>query len=475
MGGKIRGSRINIHSTHSHKIHPNWRVNHSVKQVDVYIPYTPRPLQAEIHLALNNPDGTRNRFAVLAIHRRFGKTVFAVAELINVATKCPLPNPRCFYIAPTFKQAKSIAWDYIKDMTRNIPGMKFLETELTAKFPHGGRITCLGAENFETIRGNYIDIAVLDEYGNMNPLIWREVIRPAMADRAGSVIFLGTPNGKNHFYDAYVEAEANESWVARTYRADETEILPHEELEAARETMGEEEYRQEFLCDWQAAVRGSYYALETTRLKNEGRLCTVPHARILPVDVAFDLGMDDATAAWFVQCVGKEIRAINYKEWRNTSLQDILLDLSRMEYIYGTAILPHDAQVRELSSGKTRIETFEEPCMFQLVEACARIKIGDGINAVRQIFNQLYIDKENCAQGFDCLENYRKNYDPKTGEYRDTPIHDKYSHGADAMRYLALHYHPTMGEARNRSLGSKVAINKSTINRTYNVKRAGMH
>lgn len=417
----------------------------------VTIPYNPRPLQAEIHRALNPPEG-RVRFSALAIHRRFGKTVLAVAELIGAVLNCPHTNPRCFYVAPTFKQAKSIAWDYIKDFTRPIPGMKYMETELTAKFPNGGRITLLGAENFEAIRGNYMDAVVLDEWGNMNPLIWREVIRPALSDRLGWVMFLGTPNGKNHFYDSYQEAVHTEGWFAATYRADQTNIIATEELEMARATMGEEEYRQEFLCDWQAAVRGSYYGLETDKMRIDGRLCNVPHARILPVDLAFDLGMDDATACWFIQCVGQEIRCIDYREWRNTSLQDIMIELSREPYVYGTAILPHDAQVRELSTGRTRVETFEESNLFQSVEVAARIKIVDGINAVRQLFPQLYMDKIKCAKGFDCLENYRKQYDPKTGEYRESPVHDRYSHGADALRTCGVYYHPTMGQYNDRHL-----------------------
>jgi phage terminase large subunit len=418
----------------------------------VTLPYTPRPLQAEIHIALAN-GGSRVRFAVLAIHRRFGKTVAAVTELVNATLTCVHPNPRCFYVAPTYKQAKSIAWEYVKDMTRPIPGMKFLETELIARFPNGGRIQLLGAENYDSMRGNYVDAVVLDEYGNMNPLIWREVIRPALADRLGWVLFLGTPNGKNHFYDIYEEGKRTPGWLVRTYRADKTRLIAPEELAAARLTMGEEEYRQEFLCDWMAAIRGSYYALECQRVKEEGRLCTVPHAAILPVDVAFDLGMDDATAVWFVQCVGREVRLMDYREWKNTGLNDILLEMSRMPYLFGTAILPHDAQVRELSTGRTRVETFESSSLFQSVEVAARLKIEDGVNAVRQLLPLCYFDAQNAKDGFDALENYRKVFDAKLGEYRNTPVHDKYSHGADSFRYLAVHYHPTMGEVRDRALG----------------------
>lgn len=449
----------------------------SAERSIVNIPYAPRPLQAEIHRSIarvRSPD--RVNISVLAIHRRFGKSVCAVAECINTVLSCPHKKPQVFYIAPTYKQAKSIAWEYVKEFTRPIPGMQHKESELTAIFPNGGKIVLVGAENYDSIRGNYIDLCVMDEFGLMSPQAYREVIRPCLSDRLGSALILGTPAGKNHFYDIYQEAlknqEANTGWIARTYRADETHILPQAELDAARATMGEEAYRQEYLCDWAAAVRGSYYALEMERTRKEGKITNVPHAKILPVDVAFDLGMDDATAIWFVQCVGQEIRLIDYQEFSNTSLQDILIQLSREPYVYGTAILPHDAQVRELSTGRTRVQTFEECALFQSVEVTPRIKIGDGINAVRQLFPQLYFDQSRTLKGVDCLENYRKQYDPKTGEFKENPVHDKFSHGADAMRYLAVHYHPTMGDYRHRALGRSNSF-APPVNRFHHVRRYG--
>lgn len=371
-----------------------------------------------------------------------------------MALNCPHKRPQVFYICPTFKQAKFIAWEYVKEFTNPIPGMKYLETELTAIFPNQAKFVLLGSDNYNSIRGNYIDLAIMDEFGQINPQAWREVVRPALADRHGSCLILGTPNGKNHFFDIYEQAKRLDGWLAHTYRADRTGIIDPSELEASRIEMGDEEFRQEFLCDWQAAVRGSYYALEMERLRALGHITNVPHARILPVDLAFDLGMDDATAIWFVQCVGQEIRMIDYKEFRNTSLQDIALALSREPYVYGTAILPHDAQVRELSTGKTRVETMEESALFQSVEVVPRLKIVDGINAVRQILPQCFFDETRCFTGIDALENYRKQFDQKTGEYKENPVHDKYSHGADAFRSLGVHYHPTMGEARNRALGN---------------------
>lgn len=440
---------------------------------DIISPYEPRPLQMEIHQALYN-EGHRIRNACLAIHRRFGKTVFAINELVAASVSCPLPNPRCFYIAPTFKQAKSIAWDYLKDFTRVIPGMKFYETELKADFPNGARIQLSGAENFEAIRGNYIDAVVLDEWGNMNPQVWREVLRPAMADRKGWVIFLGTPNGKNHFFDTYQEARREPDWLARTYSVDETKLIDQKELDAARRTMGEEEYRQEFLCDWSAAVRGSFYGNDISLAKEQGRVLTIPPAPTLPVDVAFDLGMDDATAVWFVQSVVNEIRLIDYQEWTNTSLIEVFRDMSRLPYRYGECFMPHDAAVRELITGRTRKEAAESTEMFESVTVTRQLKIADGINAVRMLLPQCFFEKDKCEKGVDALDNYRKKHDPRTNTYLETPVHDKYSHGADAFRTLAINYHPMMGDLTRRNIdnitrqsqGRKGAMSRPGIIRT---------
>lgn len=424
----------------------------------IVIPYEPRPLQKELHNQLYN-GGNRIRFVVLAIHRRFGKTVFAINELIAGALTCPHPNPKFFYIAPTYKQAKSVAWEYVKEFTRRIPKMQYYETELRAVFPTGAMIWLHGAENYDALRGNYADGVILDEFGNMAPAIYKEVLRPALSDRLGWCIFLGTPNGKNHFYSQYQEGLTNKGWLSKTFRADETGLIPDEELAEARRTMGEEEYRQEFLCDWSAAVRGSFYSLEMTRVKADGRVLTIPHAPAIPVDVAIDLGMDDATAIWFVQCVHKEVRLINYREWRNCSLLEIIKDLSRMPYRFGRCFLPHDAAIRELTTGNTRTQVFEDSNLFEDVQITPRLSVADGINAARVLLNYCFFDRNNTVKGVDCLENYRKKFDNKTGEFSESPVHDTYSHGADAFRYLAINYDPLLGDVAKRANAAKLRAN----------------
>jgi len=415
------------------------------ERIDIVIPYAPRPLQLEIHNALYN-DGKRIRFACLAIHRRFGKTVCAINELVAGALTCPLNRPRFHYIAPTYKQAKSIAWDYLKEFTRVIPNMRYMETELRADFPNGSRIQLVGAENYEAMRGQYSDGVVLDEWGNMSVNIWTEVLRPALSDRKGWAIFMGTPNGKNHFYHTYREAEKTEGWLARTYSADETNIIDDEELSMAKITMGEDKYRQEFLCDWSASVTGSYYSNEMGKVRAEGRICHVPHEPMLPVYLAFDLGMDDYTAVWFLQFHIKEIRCIRFQQWKNTGILDVLSDIQNEHRGYDIYQLwmPHDIAVREQVSGRSRKESLEE--RGYVVEVAKRESIADGIQSCRALLYKTWFDKTNCMDGIDCLENYRKKMDARTNSYLDKPEHDEFSHGADAFRTMAYLYYDEMGK-----------------------------
>jgi len=438
--------------------------------VDISTGYKPRPLQMQIHRDMK-------RFSVIAIHRRFGKTVLAVNELIDAALKCKLHNPRMAYIAPYYKQAKSVAWAYLKDFCYQIPNAKAYESELRIDIPVGmnngkpsiARIQLFGCDPPDALRGLYFDSVALDEYGNMPQSLWNEVLRPALSDRKGKCTFLGTPNGKNHFYTMYMDAAAkmeqgHPEWYAATFRADETRIIDPDELASAKENMPESDFRQEFLCDWAAAVKGAFYSDEMNRARSQGRVMRIPYERGLPVNLAFDLGIDDQTAVWFFQCFRSEIRLIDYVEWADKGLIDVLKDIKEMPYVYGETIMPWDVNIRELTTGRARLEVAEELGFDVLV--AKKMNVEDGINACRTLLSQCYFDESNCQRGIDCLENYRKKYDPRTSSFLMRPEHDEFSHGADAFRYLAVAYEPNMGEqllgSSSNRRGSKVKVNKCT-------------
>lgn len=406
--------------------------------------YQPRPLQAELHAAFK-------RFNVLVCHRRFGKTVLCINELIDQALRCRLERPRYAYVAPFYKQAKAVAWDYLKHYTRTIPGVAKHESELRVDLPNGARIQLYGADNYDALRGIYLDGAVMDEYAQMAPKAWSEVIRPAIADRAGFIIFIGTPRGRNAFAELYEAARDDAAWFARLYPANETGILNREELELARRQMSEEEYAQEFECSFDAAIAGAYYGKTLSEAERNGRICAVPWSPELPVTTAWDLGIDDATAIWFVQAAGPELRVIDYYEASGVGLEHYAKVLREKPYVYGEHLLPHDVEVTELGTGRSRYATLAALGLRGRV--VARQPVEDGINAVRNLLPRCLFERTRTARGVEALRQYRRDWDESLGTFRARPRHDWASHAADAFRYLAMGLRveqrsPMAGEAR---------------------------
>ena len=395
--------------------------------------YRPRPLQADIHRRLK-------RFSVLVCHRRFGKTVLCVNELIDRALRAARPRPRYAYIAPLYRQAKQVAWDYLKAYTAPVPERTVNESEMRIDLPNGARIQLHGADNPDALRGIYLDGAVLDEYAQMSPALWGEVIRPALADRRGWAIFIGTPKGHNAFWRRFEEAKADRAWYAGLFRASRTGVLDEDELEAARRDMSPEEYAQEFECSFEAAIRGAYYGRLMAEAQRSGRLRPITPDPALPVDTAWDLGIGDPTSVWFVQRAGPELRLLDYYEADGEGLAHyarLLQDkAARRGFVYGRHFAPHDVLARELGSGRTREEQARRlGIRFRVVP---RHRVDDGINAVRAVLPRCWFDTERAARGIECLRQYRAAFDGRLGTLRDRPVHDEFSHGADAFRYLAM-------------------------------------
>ena len=222
---------------------------------DICLGFEPHPLQRAAKAVIDTC-----RFVVLVCHRRWGKTVFAVIELILAALFSGKKDFRGAYIAPFRKQAKDVTWDYFKRFSGRIPGVTFNETELTVTYPNGARVTLYGADNADSLRGLYFDYVVMDEVADMRPFVWGEVVRPTLIDRQGKCLFIGTPKGANLFFDLYNRGMSgkDKSWAALMYRAEEDSlgVLPwitQEELDNARQDLTPAQYRQELECDFQAS------------------------------------------------------------------------------------------------------------------------------------------------------------------------------------------------------------------------------
>lgn len=407
-----------------------------VKDGIVEIEYEPRAWADEFH---DNP----KRFKVLVLHRRAGKTTAVLQHLQRDAMMTP--NARFAYIAPTYKQAKNIAWDLIKEMARPIPGIDFNEVELTVRYPNNSKITLYGADNPDSLRGIGLWGVVFDEYSQQPSNIFTEIILPALADHNGYAIWIGTPKGKNEFYKLYRQAitgldkdgkDISEDWWGLLLSAGASGIISPEELELQKRNMSDDEYAQEFECSFDAAIKGAYYSSEIQRARAEGRIRAFNYDPLLPVFTVWDLGVSDATAIGFYQKVGTDILMIDYYESTDKGLNHYVKVLREKDYIYSQHYAPHDIKQREWTTGKSRQEIARDLGIY--FDIVADLSIEDGINAGRMVFPRLYINEKNCSRFVDYLAQYHKEWDDKRGAFKDRPKHDFTSHAADVHRYMAL-------------------------------------
>ena len=234
-----------------------------------------------------------SRFAVLVCHRRWGKTVFAVMELILSALLDTRGDFRGAYIAPFRKQAKDVAWDYFKRFSGKVPGISFNETELTITFPNKSKITLYGADNADALRGLYFDRVVMDEVADMKPFVWGEIVRPALADRKGHCLFIGTPKGMNLFFELYNRGVSDgKTWASLVFRSSETvNVLPWittEELDAAKLDLTDAQFRQEFECDFNASCDNTLIPLDLI-YKAKGKHIPESDYRLSPLIFGVDV------------------------------------------------------------------------------------------------------------------------------------------------------------------------------------------
>ncbi len=388
-----------------------------------------------------------------------GKTVATIADLIDNVLRCPLPDARGAYVAPTYVQAKDVAWGYAKRFSANIPGVSFNESELRIDYPNGARIRLYGADNADRMRGLYFDHMVLDEYADMNPAAWNEVLRPALADRKGSAVFIGTPKGRNAFYEICEHAKEAEDWYYVRLKASETGIVDAEELADAKASMTPEQYATEFECSFDSAVVGAYYGAEIEQAYDEKRIGKVPHDPALPVTTYWDLGLDDATAVLFVQTLGKEVRIIEAEEWNQTALTQVAADVLAKPYIYADHVFPHDVRVREMTTGRSREEVLKR--LLGKLSVAPMLSVDDGINALRTMFTRIWIDEAKSSKFLEAAKNYRKKWDDKRKVFENRPWHDWSSHMADAGRMLAVSYRERIDRGQSDRYGKRKPVKRS--------------
>lgn len=400
--------------------------------------YRPRPHQAVLHRS-------RTRFSVWVCHRRFGKTVACINEairelvLLGVAQR---DRPRAGYLAPFYRQAKRVAWDYARHYSKPIldaHGGRVLESELSILYPWGARLSLYGADNPDSLRGEYFDFVVLDEVAQMAPRTWTEVIRPALADRKGAAIFIGTPWGRNNlFHRLYEHAADAKDWSRQLLTVDDTDAISDEELSALRREMSESEFRQEMLCDWNAAVPGAYYARYIDEAEREGRIGDVTYDRNLPVLTAWDFGIADPTVVVYIQIAGAEVRFLGADAIADLSLPEIVAQVKATRpYSFSRNFIPHDGARRagEIVGAPTRADIMADHGLP--AEIVRTPSLDEGIEAVRRMFSRARFDARGCRDLLEALRLYRAEYDDQRRVHRLKPVHDWTSHYADAVRTFA--------------------------------------
>lgn len=407
----------------------------------------------------------------MVCHRRAGKTVSTVNDLIIGSLECQLPRPQHAYIAPFRDQAKRVAWSYLKYYSEPFWASKPNESELSVQLFGERKISLFGADNADSLRGIYLDGAALDEFGDFRPSVWGNVIRPALSDRRGWAVFGGTPKGRNEFWQMRELARKNpDEWLLLELRASDSGLIRADELDTLRRQLSAEQYAQEYECDFAAAIQGAFYGKEINIADREGRITAVDVEPNLPVHTAWDIGWRDDTAIWFYQVLRGEIHVIDFHASSGKDIAYYTTLVQGKGYKYGTHWLPHDAKAKTLASGgKSVIEQLADGLNLKHMAIVPNLEVQDGIQAARVALSRAYFDSYKCEEGLECLRQYQREYDEDKKCFKERPRHDWTSHAADAFRMLAVAWREEMKDVKKDEpiRGITVGVPTVTLDELY--------
>ena len=396
----------------------------------ITIPYVPREHFKPLH-------ASKKRWKFVVAHRRAGKTVALCNQVVRAALENTrkFPPPRYAYIGPSFAQAKDLVWGYYKYYTGVLPQVKVVEGDLQIVLPNGAMVNLYGgAAAYERMRGLYFDGIVADEYPLLNPSMLGSVIRPCLADYQGWGVISGTSAGDDHFHELKKRAEhQTEQWDLFNIPVTETDALPEEEVAEMRKDMTPDEFAREMMCSFDAPIEGSYYGDVLNDIQLAGQVTGVPYDPNSLVWTAWDLGIDDETAIWFIQQCGRELHVIDYYANTGKGLEHFVGQIKSKPYAYGCHVLPHDVKARELGTGVSRKETLDG--MLPNIFVCPNISVEDGISATRALLRSCWFDKVRTEPGYVALRNYHKT---ATGKPDHSSRGGWATHASDALRYAAV-------------------------------------
>ncbi len=414
-------------------------------QIELPYNFDPRDYQIPMYAKM---DGGIKR-AVKCWHRRGGKDVSDLNYMIKEMARVP---ENYWYILPSYNQARKAIWE---NKTKDgFPYLGFFPPQLIKRVRHndmmveminGSIFRLLGGDNVDSIIGAGPRGIVMSEYSLHRPSTW-QYLEPMILEKDGWAIFNGTPRGHNHFYDLMEMAKNNPRWFAQVCTVDDTGVISMEQIDQLREEGRPEEIiQQEFYCSFKGSIYGAYYGQFMDKAEQDGRISdSIMYDPLLPVHTNWDLGISDAMAIWFWQVYGNQVRIIDYYEASGEGFQHYIQYLASKEYIYGKHFAPHDIKVRELGTGKSRLET--AAALGLKFDVVKQIPVVDGIQAVRSILPRCWFAKTKAMKdGIEAMKQYRKEYDEKNKCFKDSPLHDWTSHAADAFRYLAVSVDEALG------------------------------
>lgn len=440
--------------------------------------WRPRPYQLAAWKAL---EAGRPRLA-LAWHRRSGKDELALHwAAVSAMTRVG----SYWHMLPLANQSRKALWDAINPHTgkRRIDDAFPLEIRETTReqdmfirFKNGSTWQVVGSDNYNALVGSPPVGVVFSEYAMADPNAWA-FLRPILAENGGWAIFISTPRGRNHFARLVEYARSDPDWFGQVLTVEDTKAIAKETIDRERKELrmerGDKEaeaiIRQEYYCDFDADIPGSYYSELIRSAELGGRIGSFPHIAGQPVGTAWDIGVGDSTVIWFYQFIGHKIRIINVLEGSGVGLDWYAKKLLALDYVYGEHLWPHDGAVQEWGSGATRAQTAAGYGLKPRI--LDRDTIDDGIQAVRMMLPSCEFNltpdplpgetpeeaKARMTRAIDALKQYRREYDEKLQRFRDRPLHDWSSNFADAFRYLAKGRRPFRGTSRRYQPGSAVA------------------
>lgn len=396
------------------------------------------------------------RYFLQIWHRRSGKDKTNIAD---IAPRRLLKDP-CLvkYVYPTLVMGRDNLWEgmgadgfkYIEHIPKAMRLGQPNSTRMTIPIQNGSIFQVAGADNPDSLRGGNPKMVIFSEWSEHDPYAW-DVIEPILRENDGIAIFNMTPKGDNHARAMYEFAKNHPKWFVQLLTAKDTGVFNELQLyeiktdivkrfEADGRSLEEAEayFEQEYMCSFTSPVIGSYYGAAIRKAEQDGRITSVPYDGNALVNTYWDLGMDDSMTIWFIQQVGKEIHLIDYYENSGEGLAHYISHLKSKEYSYGEHWAPFDIKVRELATGKSRLESAQE--MGINFRVSPKIDRDDGINAARAILSRCWFDKDKCSRGIQALKNYKKDWDDKNKIFRNNPKHDWSSHGADGFRCFAVSF-----------------------------------